>query len=122
MKRATDRCRSWRTCPAGFSVASAMGRSVSEKCEHAPTGSPWGGTQTGSSGGNIFLMRKLLLIALVSASACAPKIVPAPVVTAPKFPEFTRPAVPPALGGGPAAENASRGWTFLQAGDLKAAE
>jgi tetratricopeptide (TPR) repeat protein len=67
-------------------------------------------------------MRKLLLAALVFTSACAPKTVPAPVVTAPKYPDFMRPAVPPALANGIAAESASRGWAFLQAGDLKTAE
>jgi tetratricopeptide (TPR) repeat protein len=67
-------------------------------------------------------MRKLLLAALVVASACAPKIVPVPVVTAPKYPDFMRPSVPEALATGVAAESASRGWTFLQAGDLKTAE
>jgi tetratricopeptide (TPR) repeat protein len=67
-------------------------------------------------------MRTLLLVALVCASACAPKVVTAPAVTAPKFPEFTRPVVPPSFAGSPAAVNASQGWTFLQAGDLKAAE
>lgn len=67
-------------------------------------------------------MRKLLLVALVGASACAPKIVPAPVVTAPKFPDFMRPVVPPAMADSPAAQSASRGWVFLQAGDFRTAE
>jgi tetratricopeptide (TPR) repeat protein len=63
-----------------------------------------------------------LLLALVLASACAPKTAPAPVVTAPKFPDFMRPVVPPALANGPAAASASRGWAFLQAGDFRTAE
>jgi tetratricopeptide (TPR) repeat protein len=67
-------------------------------------------------------MRKLLLAALVFVSACAPKTAPAPVVTAPKFPEFMRPVVPAAMADGPAAASAARGWTFLQAGDLRTAE
>jgi tetratricopeptide (TPR) repeat protein len=67
-------------------------------------------------------MRKLLFAALLFVSGCAPKIVPAPVVTAPRFPEFQRPAVPPALAGTPAADNESRGWAFFQSGDLKTAE
>jgi len=71
---------------------------------------------------NIFLMRKLLLAALVLVSACAPKVVPIPVVTAPKYPDFQRPAVPPAMAGTAAADNMSRGWVFLQTGDLKTAE
>ena len=67
-------------------------------------------------------MRKLLLAAAVFLSACAPKIVPAPVATAPRFPDFVRPAVPSAMANGPAAASASRGWSFLQAGDLRTAE
>jgi tetratricopeptide (TPR) repeat protein len=70
----------------------------------------------------LFPMRKLLLVALVCASACAPKTVPAPVVTAPKFPDYVRPTVPAAFDNTVAAESASRGWTFLQAGELKTAE
>ena len=71
---------------------------------------------------NIFLMRTLLLAAVVFLSACAPKTMPAPVVTAPMFPDLMRPAVPPAMAGSPAAASASRGWVFLQAGDLRTAE
>jgi tetratricopeptide (TPR) repeat protein len=67
-------------------------------------------------------MRKLLLAALVCASACAPKTIPAPVVTAPKFPDYVRPAVPAAFDNTVAAASASRGWAFLQAGELKTAE
>jgi len=67
-------------------------------------------------------VKTLLLFALVLLSACAPKVVPTPVVTAPKFPEFTRPAVPAAMADGPAAAAASRGWAFLQSGDFRTAE
>src|SRR5882724_4834878 len=67
-------------------------------------------------------LKKLLLSTLVLLSACAPKVVPTPVVTAPKFPEFIRPAVPAAMADGPAAAAASRGWAFLQSGDFKTAE
>jgi tetratricopeptide (TPR) repeat protein len=71
-------------------------------------------------------MRKAVVLALaglvVAASACAPKIVPSPVATAPKFPEFTPPAVPAALAGSQSAANFDRGWRFLQAGDFRAAE
>ena len=67
-------------------------------------------------------MRKLLLAALVAFSACAPKIVPAPVVTAPKFPEYMQPPVPPSLAAGVPAMFQSRGWAFLQSGDLRTAE
>ena len=67
-------------------------------------------------------MRKLLFAALFVVCACAPKVVPVPVVTAPKYPEFREPAVPAALAGGPAAQSHARGWAFLQTGDLKTAE
>ena len=67
-------------------------------------------------------MRKLLFAALVAFSACAPKIVPAPAVAAPKFPEYAQPAVPPSLAGSVAALLQSRGWAFFQSGDLKTAE
>jgi tetratricopeptide (TPR) repeat protein len=63
-----------------------------------------------------------LLVAVVLVSACAPKLAPAPVVTAPKFPDFMRPAMPPAYAGSAAAASESRGWAFLQAGDFKNAE
>ena len=53
-------------------------------------------------------------------SACAPKLAPVPVVTAPKFPEFI--AAVGAAGAvrqPPAGISESRGWAFLQAGDLR---
>jgi Flp pilus assembly protein TadD len=46
----------------------------------------------------------------------------APVVTAPKFPEFVQPAIPSDLANSPAGQTFSRGWAFLQNGDLKLAE
>ena len=68
-------------------------------------------------------MRKLLLALVVLASACAPKAVrPVPTVTAPKFPDFPQPSVPPAFADSPVAASLSRGWTYLQAGDLKTAQ
>jgi tetratricopeptide (TPR) repeat protein len=70
-------------------------------------------------------MRKLGVLALLAVvGACAPKTIPAPapVISAPKFPDFVQPVVPPALASGVAAASQSRGWSFLQAGDLKSAE
>src|SRR5262245_29406231 len=71
-------------------------------------------------------MRKLVVSAviawLVTVAACAPKIIPAPTVTAPKFPDFIRPVVPDALAGSTAAFSFDRGWRFLQVGDFKNAE
>ena len=67
-------------------------------------------------------MRRCLLVAVVFVSACAPKLAPPPVVTAPKFPDFMRPSVPAAYADSAAATGVSRGWAFLQAGDLKNAE
>ena len=73
-------------------------------------------------------MRTGLLIAAVAvavsvlAGACATTVVPPPVVTTPKFPEFVRPTVPPEFANTPAAERQTRGWAVLQSGDFKAAE
>lgn len=63
-----------------------------------------------------------LAVGLVAASACAPKTVPLPVVTTPRYPEFVRPVVPDALAQSAAVGFHERGWTFLQAADLKSAE
>lgn len=67
-------------------------------------------------------MRVAVICVLVVASACAPAMTPAPIVTTPKFPDFVLPAVPPELAGTPASINQNRGWAFLQSGDLKTAE
>jgi tetratricopeptide (TPR) repeat protein len=67
-------------------------------------------------------MRRVVFVALVVMAACGPKSVPLPTVSSPRFPDFVAPVVPAQLGGTPAAENESRGWAFLQAGDLKNAE
>ena len=68
------------------------------------------------------LARSAVACLLLAISACAPKTIPAPVVTAPRFTDFVKPIVPPALQGSPAAQNFDRGWLFLQAGDLKNAD
>ena len=67
-------------------------------------------------------MRKLLLASIVCLSACAPKTPPTTAPLAPKFPEFMRPVVPAAMASGAAAASELRGWTSLQAGDLRGAE
>jgi tetratricopeptide (TPR) repeat protein len=67
-------------------------------------------------------MRRLLLATALCLSGCAPKVIPAPAVTSPKFPEFVRPDVPAGMANSAAAINQSRGWTFLQSGDLRTAE
>ncbi len=54
-------------------------------------------------------------------TACAPRLVPAPVATAPAYPDFVFPAVPPALQREPLTLRQQRGWQFLQAGDLDGA-
>jgi predicted negative regulator of RcsB-dependent stress response len=65
-------------------------------------------------------MRKAALLALlVGIAACTPRLVPAPVVTAPRFPEFLEPVVPADLASSRAAVNQDRGWRFLQVGDFK---
>jgi tetratricopeptide (TPR) repeat protein len=69
-------------------------------------------------------MRKLGIVALLAVvGACAPKTIPVPAVfSAPKFPDFVEPVVPPELASTLAAASHNRGWSFLQAGDLKSAE
>jgi len=68
-------------------------------------------------------MRKFACLALlVVVAGCGKKPVPVTVVTAPKFPEFTRPSVPAALSSLPAVANQDRGWNFLQAGDFRNAD
>lgn len=67
-------------------------------------------------------MRKLLLAVAVCATACAPKIVPTPVVTDEKYPQFRQPAIPASLATTPAGLSTSRGWAFFQVGDLRTAE
>jgi len=70
-------------------------------------------------------MRRLACLVLLAAvAACAPPRPPvvAPVVSAPKFPEFVTPAVPADLIGTAAAVNLDLGWRLLQAGELKSAE
>ena len=65
-------------------------------------------------------MRRLAWLALLAAvAACAPKTIPVPVVSAPKYPEFIRPAVPAQLARNVAATRFDNGWSFLQQGDLK---
>src|SRR3954453_17882024 len=71
-------------------------------------------------------MRRLAAILMVGAlaamSACAPRTIAVPVVTAPRFPEFMQPTVPAELAGNMAVPAQIRSWAFLQAGDLKNAE
>jgi tetratricopeptide (TPR) repeat protein len=67
------------------------------------------------------LTRVLVVAGLILASACAPKVVPAPVVTAPKFPDFAPPPIPAAMADTPAAALMARGWAFFQSGDLRTA-
>jgi len=73
-------------------------------------------------------MRKLSLLALaglglvLGASACGPTLIPVPVVTTPKFPEYVQPPVPLALAGSLAIVNHERAWQFFQAGDVRNAE
>ncbi len=66
--------------------------------------------------------RLAILAVLIVVGACAPKSVPVPVVSAPKFPDYIEPTVPATLAGTAAADRQARGWQFLQAGDLRNAE
>src|SRR4051794_7913547 len=67
-------------------------------------------------------MRRAIVLAVVLAGACAPKSVPLPVVTTPKYPEFVAPPIPESAATSPVAAAEGRAWQFLQAGDLKTAE
>jgi len=67
-------------------------------------------------------MRKWALALVVIVSACAPRPVPTPVVTVPKFPEFVQPPIPAAFANSQVAATFTRGWAFFQTGDLRAAE
>ncbi len=63
-----------------------------------------------------------LAIALTAlAAACAPALAPAPVVTAPKYPDFVFPAAPAGVASGDLSLRQQRGWQFLQAGDVRGA-
>src|SRR5204863_113467 len=71
---------------------------------------------------NIRRMWKWALALVLWVNACAPRPVPAPVVTIPKFREFTQPPIPPAYVDSPIAAIFIRGLAFFQTGDLKTAE
>jgi tetratricopeptide (TPR) repeat protein len=64
----------------------------------------------------------LLIAALVVSAGCAAKVVAPPTVTAPRYPQFIAPDVPPELASTLQAWSHDRGWRFLQAGDLRNAE
>jgi tetratricopeptide (TPR) repeat protein len=71
------------------------------------------------------LARPVTIVAIVAtalSAACAPKVVPVPVVTTPRFPDFVQPAVPAELAATLAAQTQERAWRFLQAGDLRNAD
>jgi tetratricopeptide (TPR) repeat protein len=64
-----------------------------------------------------------LAMAIVLGACARTTTTPLPAVSTPKFPEFLQPTIPRSLAGNPAAVTSeSRGWQFLQAGDLKNAE
>jgi tetratricopeptide (TPR) repeat protein len=64
----------------------------------------------------------VVTIVVLLAGACAPRVVPTPVVTTPRFPEFFAPAVPAELAETAAARHLDRAWSFLQSGELRIAE
>jgi tetratricopeptide (TPR) repeat protein len=63
-----------------------------------------------------------VLAGALLAGACAPRLVPVPVVTKPSYPAYVRPSVPEAFASSGAAAVHARAWQFLQAGDLRNAE
>src|SRR5262245_22239456 len=108
-RRVTGASRSSPTCRGGCSAASDCRQDDHDVTSRA------------ARRDKIFVMRKLFLVVGLFAAGCSPAMVPAPVVTAPKYPDFIRPAIPPASVNTPAAINENRGWAFLQSGDLKTA-
>jgi tetratricopeptide (TPR) repeat protein len=69
------------------------------------------------------MRRALVVCLLVAAAGCAAKLPPSPpAVTAPKYPDYIIPSVPPGVGTPAAVERHMAGWGWLQAGDLRAAE
>ena len=68
------------------------------------------------------LTRLVLLVAALTSAACATKVVQAPIVTAPRFPQFIAPDVPAELASTLSAWSQDRGWRFLQAGDFRNAD
>jgi tetratricopeptide (TPR) repeat protein len=60
--------------------------------------------------------------ALVTSAACATKVIQAPIVTVPRFPQFIAPEVPAELASSLPAWSHDRGWRFLQAGDFRNAD
>jgi tetratricopeptide (TPR) repeat protein len=61
------------------------------------------------------------LVLMVLAAACATRTPSLPAPSAPHFPDFVQPSIPPDLAG-PFAERTDRAWLFLQAGDLRTAD
>jgi len=56
---------------------------------------------------------------LLLAAACTPSLVPVPIVTTPKFPDYTQPPVPQQLAASQALPRHERAWRFFQAGDAR---
>ncbi len=69
-------------------------------------------------------MRRLtpILLWLGLVAACAPRLVPAPTITAPRYPDYIQPTLAPSFTGTRLAEHQDRAWRFLQTGDLRNAQ
>ncbi|HSK09387.1 MAG TPA: tetratricopeptide repeat protein [Vicinamibacterales bacterium] len=74
------------------------------------------GRTRGSGTAGRSLCAGLVCVAALAA-ACAPRLVPAPVVTAPAHPDYLYPDVPSAFVRPQLRLRLERGWQFLQAGD-----
>ncbi len=67
-------------------------------------------------------VRRVVALGVVTLLAgCAARVLPPPVVTTPRYPDFVFPRVPPGLGDTALAAEIERAWLFLQAGDLPTA-
>ncbi|HEX7486936.1 MAG TPA: tetratricopeptide repeat protein [Vicinamibacterales bacterium] len=70
-------------------------------------------------------MSRLALVAaavgLALMAGCAPALAPAPLVTAPSYPDFVFPSTPASLADRDLSAHQQRGWQLLQAGDIRGA-
>jgi tetratricopeptide (TPR) repeat protein len=69
---------------------------------------------------SLTLLAAIVLAAVVTA--CAPKRLPPPTPTTPRFPEFVFPSAPQGLAAPALLEQHQAGWLYLQAGDTRNAD
>jgi tetratricopeptide (TPR) repeat protein len=77
--------------------------------------------QNAERGGAFYILHSAFFIAVLFLASCVRALAPAPVVTAPKYPDFIFPAPPASLASSDLSLLQQRGWQFLQAGDVRGA-